>query len=97
MAALYTFHTFTPNILSGHQDSIIFIPNNSNIKYAREAAVYIQDDWQASDKIDISVGLRWSGFEQIGPYTIYQTDANGNKTDSMHFSQGTERKNIRRS
>jgi hypothetical protein len=85
---LYTFHTFTPNILSGHQDSIQFTPNNSNIKYAREAAVYIQNDWQASNKIDISFGLRWSGFEQTGPYTIYQTDADGNKTDSLHFSAG---------
>src|SRR5664279_1158343 len=82
---LYTYHTFTPNILSGHQDSIQFTPNNSNIKYAREAAVYLQDDWQASDKVDISFGLRWSGFEQTGPYTIYQTDADGNKTDSTHF------------
>ena len=40
------------------------------------------------NKIDISVDLRWSGFEQIGPYTIYQTDANGNKTDSTISIQG---------
>jgi len=85
---LLTFHTFTPNVLSGHQDSVIFTPNNSNIKYAREAAVYLQDDWQASDRIDIQLGLRWSGFEQTGPYTIYQTDADGNKTDSVHFNNG---------
>jgi hypothetical protein len=85
---LYTYHTFTPNILNGHQDSIIFTPNNSNIKYAREAAVYIQDDWQLSNKIDISAGLRWSGFQQVGPYTIYQTDADGNKTDSTSYGKG---------
>ena len=85
---LYTYHTFTPNILNGHQDSIIFTPNNSNIKYAREAAVYIQDDWQVSDRVDINVGLRWSGFGQVGPYTIYQTDANGNKTDSAYYGRG---------
>ena len=85
---LYTFHTFTPNVLSGHEDSVIFEPNNSNIKYAQEAAVYLQDDWQTSEKIDMSFGLRWSGFEQTGPYTIYQTDANGNKTDSVHFGPG---------
>ena len=85
---LYTFHTFTPNILNGHQDSVVFAPDNSNIKYAREAAVYIQDDWQASAKIDISAGIRFSGFEQVGPFTIYQTDANGNKTDSTHFGKG---------
>jgi hypothetical protein len=85
---IYTYHTFTPNILNGQQDSVIFKPNNSNIKYAREAAVYIQDDWQVSDKIEISAGLRWSGFEQVGPYTIYQEDANGNKTDSIYYGKG---------
>ena len=85
---LYTYHTFTPNILNGHEDSIVFTPNNSNIKYASEAAVYLQDDWQMREKIDLSVGLRWSGFQQLGPYTIYQTDANGNKTDSVYFGKG---------
>ncbi|HCL83152.1 MAG TPA: TonB-dependent receptor [Chitinophagaceae bacterium] len=85
---IYTYHTFTPNILTGHQDSVVFTPNNSNIKYAREAAVYIQDDWQVSERIDISMGLRWSGFQQVGPYTIYQSDANGNKTDSTHYGRG---------
>jgi hypothetical protein len=85
---LYTYHTFTPNILNGHQDSVIFTPNNSNIKYAREAAVYLQDDWQVSQKMDISAGIRFSAFEQVGPFTIYQTDADGNKTDSTHFGKG---------
>jgi hypothetical protein len=92
---LYTFHTFTPNILNGHEDSIVFTPNNSNIKYAREAAVYLQDDWQVSDKMDIHAGLRFSGFEQTGPYTIYKTDADGNKTDSMYFGKGQNVKTYR--
>ena len=37
---LYTYHTFTPNVLSGNQDSVQFTPNNENNKYAREAALY---------------------------------------------------------
>ncbi len=85
---IYTYHTFTPNILNGQQDSVVFTPNNSNIKYAREAAIYIQDEWQLSDKMDVNAGLRWSGFQQVGPYTIYQSDANGNKTDSTFYAKG---------
>ncbi len=85
---LYTYHVFTPNVVQGHQDSVIFKPENSDIKYAREAAVYLQDDWQINNKFDISIGLRWSAFEQVGPYTIYQRDVDGNKTDSMHFGKG---------
>ncbi|MDP4130853.1 MAG: TonB-dependent receptor [Bacteroidota bacterium] len=86
--ALYTFHTFTPNILTGHQDSTNFLPNNSNKKYAREVALYLQDDWQISNRFQLNAGLRWSGFEQVGPYTIYQEDANGNKTDSSQYGRG---------
>ena len=85
---LYTHHLFTPNILSGNQDSTEFKPNNANNKYANEAALYIQDDWELSDKFKINLGLRYSSFKQVGPYTKYTEDANGNKLDSTHYGRG---------
>jgi outer membrane receptor protein involved in Fe transport len=86
--AQYTFHTFTPNILTGHQDSTSFLPNNTNKKYAEDVALYVQDDWQISNRFQLNAGLRWSGFQQVGPYTIYETDVNGNKTDSTKYGRG---------
>ena len=86
--ALYTHHMFTPNILSGNQDSTAFKPNNANNKYANEAALYVQDDWELTDKFRISLGLRYSSFKQVGPYTKYTEDANGNKLDSTHYGSG---------
>lgn len=85
---LYTHHTFTPNVLSGSQDSTTFAPNNTNSKYANETALYVQDDWELNDKIRINVGLRYSSFEQVGPYIKYTTDANGNKLDSTSYGRG---------
>ncbi len=85
---LYTHHRFTPNIVSGRQDSLEFRPNNDGVKFARESAVYLQDDWEVSDKIQINAGLRYSGFQQVGPYTIFGRDANGNKKDSSVFGRG---------
>lgn len=82
---LYTYHKFIPNILSGRQDSIIFQPNNESQKYASEFALYIQDDWEVNDKIKINYGIRWSSFSQIGPYTKYIRDADGNKLDSTVY------------
>lgn len=82
---LYTYHKFIPNIVSGKQDSIIFTPNNESIKYAGEFAFYIQDDWEISEKVKINYGLRWSGFTQIGPYTKYVRDIDGNKLDSTVY------------
>ena len=85
---LYTYHRFTPSVVSGKQDSVEFNPLNAQVKYAHEAALYIQDDWELSDKWNINAGLRYSGFQQIGAFTIYKTDINGNRTDSTSFKKG---------
>jgi outer membrane receptor protein involved in Fe transport len=85
---LYTYHTFTPNVLSGNQDSVQFTPNNENNKYAGETALYVQDDWELSDKFKINMGLRYSSFTQLGSYKKYTEDINGNKTDSIVYGKG---------
>jgi CarboxypepD_reg-like domain/TonB dependent receptor/TonB-dependent Receptor Plug Domain len=84
---LYTYHTFIPNVLTGRQGDIVFKPNNENTKRANETALYIQDDWEISDQLKVNVGIRWSGFTQVGPYTIYQRDANRNKIDSTVYKR----------
>jgi CarboxypepD_reg-like domain/TonB-dependent Receptor Plug Domain len=86
--AAYTYHRFKPSIVSGKQDSVEFNPVNPQLKYANEVSAYIQDDWEISSKFQINGGLRYSMFQQIGPYKLYQTDANGNKIDSTVFSGG---------
>ncbi len=83
----YTFHKFVPNVLSGRQDSVVFEPNNTGKKYANETALYIQDDWELSDKIKFNYGLRFSGFTQIGPYKKYTRDADLNKIDSTTYKR----------
>ena len=85
---LYTFHRFTPSVVSGNQDSVVFKPQNAQTKFAHEAAIYVQDDWDLNSKIKINAGLRYSWFQQIGAYKIYKTDANGNRTDSTVFTPG---------
>ena len=86
--AQYTYHTFIPDVVSGNQDSVKFMPNNAQKKFAHEAAIYIQDDWDISDKLKINAGLRESAFQQTGPYKIYQTDVNGNRLDSTTYNKG---------
>jgi len=85
---IYTYHKFTPSIISGKQDSTVFKPNNAQIKFGHEAALYIQDDWEINEKIKINAGLRYSLFQQAGPYKIYETDENGNRLDSTVYGRG---------
>ncbi len=85
---LYTHHRFTPSVVSGNQDSIVFTPKNAQVKFADEAAVYIQDDWDIHPRWKINFGLRYSMFQQKGAYKIYAVDVNGNRTDSTVFKKG---------
>ena len=84
---LITHHKFIPNVVTGRQDSVVFSPNNEGAKYAMEAALYIQDDWEIGEKLKINYGVRWSSFNQVGPYMLYTRDANGNKLDSTYYSR----------
>lgn len=87
--AQYTFHTFLPNILTGNQDSVVFQPDNGTKKYANEYALYLQDDWEINAKFKLNLGLRYSLFQQVGKYTYYNRDGNGNKTDSVQYASGS--------
>jgi outer membrane receptor protein involved in Fe transport len=84
----FTFHKYTPSVVSGKQDSVEFKPLNAQTKNAQEGALYIQDDWEISDKLKINAGMRYSWFRQTGPYKMYTTDADGNRTDSTVFNGG---------
>ena len=79
------YHKFIPNVLTGRQDTTVFKPGNEDIKYALENALYIQDDWDISDKFKLNYGIRWSNFNQIGPYTHYIRDEDLNKLDSTVY------------
>jgi outer membrane receptor protein involved in Fe transport len=85
---IFTYHTFFPNITSGSQDTVQFNPLNTNNKYALEYGVYVQDDWEVSKKIKLNYGLRYSVFQQVGRYTHYKNDANGNRVDSTVYGRG---------
>jgi len=84
----YTYHTFYPSEISGKQDSVQFNPPNPFVKYAREGAIYVQDDWEIGKRIKINYGIRASGFEQVGRYVDYVTDANGIRIDSTVYGAG---------
>jgi len=78
----YIYHRFTPYSISGRQDSTNFTPDNAYRKYAHEAALYLMDDWELTPQLKLNIGIRYSGFQQVGPYTRYKEDAGGAKIDS---------------
>lgn len=84
----YTYHKFIPNQISGRSDTTVFEPSNAFIKYAHEAAAYVQDEFDPAPWLKVNAGIRYSWFGQIGPYTNYSYDLNGLKNDSTVYSGG---------
>jgi len=84
--ALFTYHRLSPSVATGRQDSVLFQPNNAQTKFANEFGLYAQDDWEAGRNLKINYGIRWSAFQQLGPYTNYTTDIDGNRLDSVKYN-----------
>ncbi|RZJ47911.1 MAG: TonB-dependent receptor [Chryseobacterium sp.] len=77
------YHTITPSSASG--TSVSSFPRNS--RYSWENALYINDDFKATEKLTINYGLRLSMFSVLGGDTFNMYD-NGVLTDSQFLEKG---------
>ncbi len=84
----YTYHKFIPNQVSGTAGEVELEPNNALIKYAHEGGAYILDEFEPTKWLKINAGIRYSWFAQSGPYSVYETDLNGKRTDSTTYTKG---------
>lgn len=68
--AHYTYHTFQPGIANGQAGTTNISEKIAN-QYAHEGAIYLQDEWQINNRLTVNAGLRYVGFNMVGPYTQY--------------------------
>jgi hypothetical protein len=81
----YTFHNFVPTSVSARQGSTDFDLGKALKLYAHDAAIYLGDDWDLSQKIRLNAGLRFSNFTQVGPFTRYKKDFAGRINDTVRY------------
>ncbi|WP_228446686.1 TonB-dependent receptor plug domain-containing protein [Chryseobacterium sp. 3008163] len=77
------YHTITPSSASG--TSVSSFPRNS--RYSWENALYINDDFKATEKLTVNYGLRLSMFSVLGGDT-FNTYDNGVLTESRFLEKG---------
>lgn len=77
------YHTNTPSSASG--TSVSSFPRNS--RYSWENALYINDDFKATEKLTVNYGLRLSMFSVLGGDT-FNTYDNGVLTESRFLEKG---------
>ena len=88
----YIYHTFTPTNASARSGEVNFDLGKVTRMYAHDAALYITDDFDVTDKLRINAGLRATYFEQIGPFDRFVKNQYGQTTDTIHYA-GVEENN----
>lgn len=85
----YTFHTFTPGVLTG-QAGNIKLDQELNKQYAHEFALYLLDEWQIGTRWNINTGLRAVAFNRVGPYEQKEFDEENVPTGNVFKWQAGE-------
>ncbi|MCB0410768.1 MAG: TonB-dependent receptor, partial [Flavobacteriales bacterium] len=83
----YIYHIFTPTNVSAKQGETSFDIGKIIKLYSHDVAAYIGDDWELTEQIKLNIGLRYSNFTQIGPFTRYIKDNNGNTIDTTEYKK----------
>lgn len=81
------FHIITPGEVKAYQ-SISVNSVALQKRYSWENAIYATNTWKASDKINLTYGLRISSFSILGKGDYYNLDEQGRVTDTMHYGRG---------
>ncbi len=67
----YIYHTFTPTSVSAEADSVVFNTGEAQKLFSHESAIYLMDDFDLNDKLRLNVGLRYSMYQHVGPFTRF--------------------------
>jgi len=84
----YIYHIFTPNSVSAKIGNTEYDSGEIIKYYANDFAAYFSDEYDLTESIKISVGVRGTLFQQIGPFTRYVKDQFGRNQDTLHYKRG---------
>ncbi|HWD87919.1 MAG TPA: TonB-dependent receptor [Mucilaginibacter sp.] len=81
-------HDISPGDIHSSQSSSF---NNVDVekKYGFENALYVSDEWKASNSLTFLYGLRVSNLVLLGPGTFSTYDASGNVVSSAKYASGS--------
>jgi outer membrane receptor protein involved in Fe transport len=83
-----TYHAFVPNEFDVKAGSFIADFVEFNRLFAYEGGIYAEDDIKLTDRWSLGTGLRYSFFDQVGPYKEYLKDETALIMDSIVYPPG---------
>ena len=93
----YLFHVMRPNVydVDAGEQANLSLPTTAPL-YAHELGIYASDEWDIAKWLKVNVGLRYSHFEHVGPFTRYIIDERDMITDSIVYRPGQRIKQYNR-
>ncbi len=86
-------HNVFHDCLPGHFDVeagegvSFFLPSQQHY-LGNELSIYVHDEWDISKHWKLNMGVRYTNYNQLGPFTRYVTDEFGHVTDSIQYPAG---------
>lgn len=82
------YHTIRPGEITSAQNSGI---NSSQLqhRFSWENALFATNTWKASEKINVTYGVRLTAFSILGKGDFYNLAADGTVTDTMSYKSGS--------
>ncbi len=84
----YIFHTFIPSNVSAEQGQTRFDLGKVIRLYNHDASVYVQDDFDVTDKLRINAGLRFGYFAHVGAFDRFVKDNSNAIIDTISYKPG---------
>ena len=81
----YIFHTFTPDNASAEVSGVDLDLGDEIKLYSHDAALYLNDNFDLTEKIKLNAGLRYTFFRQIGPFDRFVLNEIGQIIDTIHY------------
>ena len=80
-------HTIRPGEVTTSDNSAV---NSSALqhRYSWENAIFATNTWKATEKFDLTYGIRLTSFSILGKGDFYQINNAGTVTDTMHYNSG---------
>jgi hypothetical protein len=88
--ANYTYHIFRPSSVSARIGETNYDLSGIVKYYAHDAAIYINEEWDVTERFKLSAGLRATSFIQVGPFDRFIKNEFGIVTDTIHYNRGEQ-------
>ncbi len=93
LGADFVQYEVDPGDLTPIDEASVVIPRSTFVEKGRELAFYINDDFEVTDRISLSVGLRYSIYSSLGAARVYEYQSGVPKSeetriDSVFYGDG---------